>query len=122
MQKTLFFAAGTAVGFVLGTRAGRQTYEKMKNQSAELWHSPTVQEKVSEATETVKAGAPKLQQKVGALAKKATNHGADGAEASAIADTPVDASAAESSVDEATTPAPVVEPTLSPSTGSKPAH
>ncbi|CCW13628.1 hypothetical protein EBESD8_41900 [Rhodococcus aetherivorans] len=29
MMRVLTFAAGAAVGFVLGTRAGRDTYEKM---------------------------------------------------------------------------------------------
>lgn len=43
----------------------------------ELWHNPTVQEKVSEATETVKDKAPQVQHKVGELAKKATHRGTD---------------------------------------------
>ncbi|MEN0138552.1 MAG: YtxH domain-containing protein [Rhodococcus sp. (in: high G+C Gram-positive bacteria)] len=77
MQKVLTFAAGAAVGFVLGTRSGRQTYEKMRHQSLELWHNPTVQEKVSEATDTVKDKAPQVQHKVGELAKKATHRHAD---------------------------------------------
>ncbi|MFI6430709.1 YtxH domain-containing protein [Rhodococcus oryzae] len=114
MVKTLFFAAGAAVGFVLGTRAGRQTYEKMRDQSVELWHNPAVKEKVSGATETVKDKAPKLQQKVGALAKKATHHGADGADTSAIT-----ASAAGAPPEEAATPTPAAEPTVSPPMGGK---
>ncbi|GAF50328.1 hypothetical protein C8E05_5137 [Rhodococcus wratislaviensis] len=77
MQKVLIFAAGAAAGFVLGTRSGRQTYEKMRHQSLELWHNPTVQEKVSEATETVKDKAPQVQHKVGELAKKATHRSTD---------------------------------------------
>ena len=77
MEKALIFATGVAVGFVAGTRAGRQTYEKMRNQSLELWHNPSVQEKVSDATHAVKGKAPQVQQKVGALAKKATHRGHD---------------------------------------------
>jgi len=77
MQKALIFAAGAAAGFVLGTRSGRQTFEKMRHQSVELWHNPTVQEKVSEATEAVKDKAPQVQHKVGELAKKATHRGTD---------------------------------------------
>ena len=77
MQKVMIFAAGAAAGFVLGTRSGRQTYEKMRHQSLELWHNPTVQEKVSEATETVKDKAPQVQHKVGELAKKATHRSTD---------------------------------------------
>jgi hypothetical protein len=83
MQKALIFAAGAAVGFVVGTRSGRQTYEKMRHQSLELWHNPTVQEKVSEATETVKDKAPQVQHKVGELAKKATHRGTDTSSTSA---------------------------------------
>ncbi|PQP10528.1 YtxH domain-containing protein [Rhodococcus opacus] len=82
MEKAWYFAAGAAVGFVLGTRFGRQTYEKMRDQSLEAWHNPTVQEKVGGATETVKEKAPKVQQKVGALAQKITHHGADGTDTS----------------------------------------
>lgn len=77
MMKALTFAAGVAVGFVVGSRAGRQSYEKMRDQSRELWHNPTVQEKVSGATQAVKDTAPQLQHKVGALAKKATHRGPD---------------------------------------------
>ncbi len=63
MEKAWFFAAGAAVGFVLGTRYGRQTYEKMRDQSLEAWHNPTVQEKVGGATETVKDKAPKVRRR-----------------------------------------------------------
>lgn len=77
MQKALLFATGAAVGFVVGTRAGRRTYEKMRDQSLELWHNPTVQEKVSGATEVVKDKAPQVQHKVGELTKKAAHRGTD---------------------------------------------
>jgi hypothetical protein len=88
------------VGFVLGARAGRQTYDKVRDQSLELWHNPTVQEKVSGATETVKDKAPKLQHKVGALAKKAAHHGADG-----------ETAPAEEPLEEAAGQTPAAEPT-----------
>ncbi|MCQ4120798.1 YtxH domain-containing protein [Rhodococcus tibetensis] len=77
MERALIFVAGAAVGFVLGARSGRQTYEKMREQSLEVWHNPAVQEKVSGATETVKDKAPQVQHKVGELAKKATHRGTD---------------------------------------------
>ncbi|MFC9549982.1 YtxH domain-containing protein [Rhodococcus sp. NPDC056960] len=75
MMRALTFAAGVAVGFVVGTRTGRQGYEKMRDQSLELWHNPAVQEKVSSATHVVKEKAPEVQHKVEELAKKATHHG-----------------------------------------------
>ncbi|PVX66223.1 UNVERIFIED_ORG: hypothetical protein FNL38_107386 [Nocardia globerula] len=101
MQKALIFIAGAAAGFVVGTRSGRQTYEKMRDQSLELWHNPTVQEKVSEVAETVKEKAPQVQHKVGDLAKKASHHNAETSTASgpAIGETP----------DEVATPTPTAE-------------
>ncbi|MDT2004803.1 YtxH domain-containing protein [Rhodococcus opacus] len=114
MQKALIFAAGAAVGFVVGTRSGRQTYEKMRHQSVELWHNPTVQQKVSEATETVKGKAPQVQHKVGELAKKVTHHDTDSSTTSAPTN--------GASLDDAaapTTPTATEPTTVSPPTGGK---
>lgn len=101
MQKALIFIAGAAAGFVVGTRSGRQTYEKMRDQSLELWHNPTVQDKVSEATETVKEKAPQVQHKVSELAKKASHRSVETGSASAttVGETP----------DEVSTPTPTAE-------------
>ncbi|MFC9833327.1 YtxH domain-containing protein [Rhodococcus sp. NPDC127530] len=110
MQKALIFAAGAAVGFVVGTRSGRQTYEKMRHQSLELWHNPTVQEKVSNATETVKDKAPQVQHKVGELAKKATHHGTDTGSAS-VPTNGVSLGEATTPTPTATAPATVTPPT-----------
>lgn len=82
MQKALIFIAGAAAGFVVGTRSGRHTYDKMREQSLELWHNPAVQEKVSEAAETVKEKAPQVQHKVGELAKKASHRSTESGPAS----------------------------------------
>ncbi len=45
-------AVGVAAGYVLGSRAGRERYEKIKSTAAGVWKSPTVQDKV-QAAETV---------------------------------------------------------------------
>lgn len=37
------FVAGAAVGYVLGTRAGRKRYEQIKSAATSLWESPAVQ-------------------------------------------------------------------------------
>ena len=118
-DRVWFFAAGAAVGFVLGARFGRQTYEKMRDESLEIWHNPTVQEKVGGATETVKDQAPKVQQKVGALAKKVTHHGADGTDGTDGTDTSVTTAPTTGvPLKEAPAPAPAAtEPT--PPTGGK---
>lgn len=71
MKNKLVFATGIAVGYVLGSRAGRESYEKLKAKADELWNNPKVQETVSETTESLKHKAPHLQEQASATAKKA---------------------------------------------------
>ena len=56
MRGKLTFAAGVAVGFVLGTRAGRERYEELAATTRKLLASPTVQE----ATGVAKSQATKI--------------------------------------------------------------
>ena len=42
------FVAGAAVGYVLGTRAGRQRYEQIKAGAHRLWTSDPVQNKLDQ--------------------------------------------------------------------------
>jgi hypothetical protein len=37
------FIIGAGVGYVLGTKAGRERFEQMKHQTHDLWASPSVQ-------------------------------------------------------------------------------
>ncbi|WP_049822084.1 hypothetical protein [Arthrobacter sp. H41] len=68
MKNKLVFTAGMAAGYVLGSRAGRGSYEKIKTKATELWNDPKVQEKVSSTTESVRTKAPAVQEKLtGAL-------------------------------------------------------
>ncbi len=69
MLKKIVFVAGVGAGFVLGSRAGRESYEKIKVQAQKLWNDPKVQHKVSEGTEWAKEKAPQLQEKVSEKAK-----------------------------------------------------
>jgi len=46
---------GLAAGYVLGTRDGRERYEKIKSQAIRLWHDPRVQEKASQAAQKVRS-------------------------------------------------------------------
>ena len=72
MMRALMLAAGAAAaGYVLGSKSGRGTYEKMKGQSADLWHNAAVQDKVSEASKVVKESVPHAKETVSELAKKA---------------------------------------------------
>lgn len=42
MRGKIAFVLGLAVGYVLGTRAGRQRYEQIKRGAQKLWDSPGV--------------------------------------------------------------------------------
>ena len=66
------FVAGAAVGYVLGTRAGRARYEQIKRGSARLWHSDPVQHRIEAAGQAVKTQAvPYVADKVGDAVKAA---------------------------------------------------
>jgi len=71
MRGKIAFLLGVALGYVLGTRAGHQRYEQIKAKSGQLWRSEPVQQKVSAASDAVKAQAPVVQQKVTEAAKHA---------------------------------------------------
>ena len=72
------FVAGAAVGYVLGTRAGEKRYEQIKKQADKAWSNPAVQDKVSAATETVKAKAPVVAAAVGQKAADVSKDAAHG--------------------------------------------
>ncbi|WP_240422949.1 YtxH domain-containing protein [Leucobacter sp. wl10] len=55
MKGKIAFVLGAAVGYVLGTRAGRERYEQIKRGAQTVWHTAPVQRGVSamrEATQT----------------------------------------------------------------------
>jgi hypothetical protein len=56
MVKKWIFAAGAGIGYVLGTRAGRQRYEQMMAKAREVLDKPEVQE----AKRTVQTEANRL--------------------------------------------------------------
>jgi hypothetical protein len=49
MYGKVLLVAGLAVGYVLGSRRGREGYEKLKRQASETWRNPNVQRTVSQA-------------------------------------------------------------------------
>lgn len=49
MKGKIGLVVGGAVGYVLGTRAGRERYEQIVAQAQGLWQSPRVQEAASRA-------------------------------------------------------------------------
>ena len=51
---------GLAVGYVLGTRAGRERYEQIKTQWLKLWNTEPVQKQVSKVGDFAKSAAMAL--------------------------------------------------------------
>lgn len=49
MKGKLAVLAGVGVGYVLGTRAGRERYEQMRAQAQRLWQDPRVEQKRQQA-------------------------------------------------------------------------
>jgi len=69
----ILFAAGLATGYVLGSKAGRQAYERIKSQASEIWESPAVQKTVSQAGTLAKETAGAAQNKVNSALGHATD-------------------------------------------------
>ena len=74
MRKLILFASGAAVGYVLGTRAGRQRYEEIVANARKLWEHPTVQEAAgvvqAQATHLYDEGVKKVDQGVKKVSEK----------------------------------------------------
>jgi hypothetical protein len=68
----ILFATGLATGYVLGSKAGRQAYERIKSQASDLWESPAVQKTVSQAGALAKETAGAAQSKVSSALGHAT--------------------------------------------------
>ncbi|MEK9599671.1 MAG: YtxH domain-containing protein [Pontimonas sp.] len=73
MRGKILFVFGLAVGYVLGTRAGRERYEQIKAGAEKVWLDPRVQEQVHTVEEFVKDKAPDLADKATTAAKKVTS-------------------------------------------------
>ncbi len=63
MKGKITLLVGGAVGYVLGSRAGRQRYEQIKSQAQSLWTSPKVQAKKAQAQDYAKDKAPVVKEK-----------------------------------------------------------
>lgn len=73
MKGKLLVIAGAAVGYVFGTRAGRERYEQIKGTASDLWQNNRVQETVAGAENFVAAKAPDVQHKVTETARSAVD-------------------------------------------------
>jgi hypothetical protein len=62
--KMMTFGVGAAIGYVLGTRTGRQRFDEISGRAKRVWESDTVQE-----------AAAKVQIKAGQLADQSKKMG-----------------------------------------------
>ncbi|MCT1806484.1 hypothetical protein [Dermabacter hominis] len=53
MKNKLILATGIAIGFVIGSKMGREPYEKLEATAKQYVDDPRVQERVGQARETV---------------------------------------------------------------------
>jgi hypothetical protein len=56
----ILLVVGLGVGYLLGTRAGRERYEQIKDAAAKLWNDPRVKQRVDQAEDFVKDKAPEV--------------------------------------------------------------
>ena len=72
MKRLLIVSAG-AVGFLLGSRAGRGPYEQFMRAFGQLKDDPRVQEKAHQGAQLVREQAPVVADKVADAARTATD-------------------------------------------------
>ena len=69
MKSKILFVAGLGLGYVLGTRAGREKYDQLKTAALKVWNDPRVQKQVDAAETFVKDKAPEVAEFVSDNAK-----------------------------------------------------
>ncbi|MFS0734824.1 hypothetical protein ABC304_05260 [Microbacterium sp. 1P10UB] len=81
MRGKVGLVIGVGIGYVLGTRAGRERYEQIKTQASSLWNTDTVQKQVGKVSDFAKSSAlalPKtLWDSAVKVTKAATHSGGD---------------------------------------------
>jgi hypothetical protein len=70
MKGKILLVVGLGIGYVLGTRAGRERYEEIKTAASKFWRDPRVQKQVNQAEAFVKDKAPDVAEFISDGAKK----------------------------------------------------
>lgn len=90
MRGKVGLVIGLGVGYVLGTRAGRERYEQIKRQAVKLWNLDPVQQQVSKATDFAKSSAMAVPRAawdgVTRVAKSVSGDGSPGQKLDAVID------------------------------------
>ncbi len=92
----LSLGAGVAIGYVIGTKSGRESFDSFKKSAGEKWNDPKVQDAVRKAEET----ANNVAHDVAGRAKEAVT-AASGAIKDGLSEATDVAAEAEAKVDEA---------------------
>ncbi len=69
MKGKILFVAGLGLGYLLGTRAGREKYDELKAAALKVWNDPRVQKQVDAVEDFVKDKAPDVAEFVSDGAK-----------------------------------------------------
>jgi oxygen-dependent protoporphyrinogen oxidase len=73
MRGKILFLFGLALGYVLGTRAGRERYAQIKAGAEKIWSDPRVQKQVAVVGDFVKDKAPEVAIRATSAAKKVSS-------------------------------------------------
>jgi hypothetical protein len=73
MKGKILFVAGLGLGYIFGTRAGREKYEQLKTTALKVWNDPRLQKQVDAAQDFVKDKAPEVAEFVSDNAKSLVN-------------------------------------------------
>ncbi len=71
MRGKVGFVLGAALGYVLGTRAGRARYEQIKRGANAVWETPLVQQRVSAVKSSLEDGVDVAKSAAAHLMKSA---------------------------------------------------
>ena len=89
MKKLSVLVIG-AVGYVLGSRAGRERYEQIKRQATKAWNKPTVQNAADNVEQAVKNTASDVGSKVADAASDASAKVVNKVKGEKVKDDPAD--------------------------------
>jgi hypothetical protein len=105
MRGKILFATGLAVGYVLGTRAGRERYEQLKRAAQGFWNDPRVQRRVDQVEGFVRENAAEVVEFVSDGAKKVVGQVTGAGRASATSAAAGPSAAAQPAATSASKPA-----------------
>lgn len=70
MKGKILLVVGLGVGYVLGARAGREKYDKIKRQAQWVWDSPAITDARDQVDAFVKARTPDVAEVIASGVKK----------------------------------------------------